>query len=189
MTEPSPIRWLRASALFAVLAMFASYPALAGGNDGTAPTKNKGGKMTAKGKADAPAGTAAKKKEAAFEPLPPFLMLPNQKAAREEVEKSGIAPELVAKMLKGDGLKLEEIEQVAAKGVSDDTLTKYLRSVGATYQLTTKDIDRLRAARVSDTVIDYLLTTPARRPLHFSSWPLFHHDYHHHDHHFDAHHH
>ncbi len=114
---------------------------------------------------------------------PPFLLLPNQESAREEVEKSGVAPELIAKMLKGHGLNLDEIEQVATKGVSADTLTKYLRSVGSVYQLTTKDIDRLREAHVSDAVIDYLLTTPARRPVSLYSPTWFyhsdHHDFHH----------
>lgn len=145
------------------------------------------GDEPASAKKAAPKGAAppaAKRSPDRFEPLPPFLLLPNQKAAREEVEKSGLPPELVAKMLKGHGLKLDEIEQIGAKGLSADTLTKYLRSVGAIYRLTTKDIDRLRAAHVSDAVIDYLLTTPSRRPLYLYSSPWFYHrDYHHDSHH------
>lgn len=180
---------MRTNALQAVIliACLAARVAHAGGDDGErSPDKSQGKRAKPE---------ASKSARESLPPLPPpFLQLPNQKAAREEVEKSGLAPELVAKLLKGGGLKLDEIEQIAAKGVSDDTLTKYLRSVGASYQLTTKDIDRMRTAHVSDAVIDYLLTTPARRPLYLytSPWLLhsdFHHDLHHSDfgHHFDHH--
>lgn len=149
-------------------------------------------KAPTKKKAEAPLAKAASNR---VELSPSFLLLPNQTARREEVEKSGLAPELVATMLQGRSLKLDEIAQAAAKGVSVDTLIRYLRYAGSIYQLTTKDIDRLRAARVSDALIDYLLTTRSPRPtiaypsLFYSPWLHHFDDWHHSDHHFsDLHH-
>lgn len=136
---------------------------------------------------------------------PPFLQLPEQKAAREEVEKSGVSPALVQKMLQGHILTLAEIQELAQKKVSDTNIVKYLRSTGAVYTLTTKQIDELRAASVSNEVLDYLLSTPAlRRSLYYPtlypsylyrhyypSWGYHHYDYdlHHYDlHRYDVHH-
>lgn len=128
--------------------------------------------------------------------LPPFLQLPEQKAAREEVEKSGVSPALVQKMLQGQTLSLSEIKELTAKNVSETNTVKYLRSTGGIYTLTTKDIDDLRAGSVSNGVVDYLLTTPALRGglyyyptlyptyLYRPAYPWW--DYHHH--HFDYHH-
>ena len=128
--------------------------------------------------------------------LPPFLQLPEQKAAREEVEKSGVSPALVQKMLQGQTLSLSEIKELATKNVSETNTVKYLRSTAGIYTLTTKDIDDLRAASVSNGVVDYLLTTPALRGtlyyyptlypayLYRPAYPWW--DYHHH--HFDYHH-
>lgn len=136
---------------------------------------------------------------------PPLLQLPEQKAAREEVEKSGVSPALVQKMLQGQILTLAEIQELAQHKVSDTNLVKYLRSTGAIYTLTTKQIDELRAASVSNEVLDYLLSTPALRrvfyyPTLFPSylyqpsyrwWDYHHFDYdllHYDLHHYDVHH-
>ncbi len=131
---------------------------------------------------------------------PPFLQLPEQRATREEVERSGVSPALVEKMLQGRIVTLAEIQELAQHKVSHTNLVKYLRSTGAVYALTTKQIDELRTASVSDEVLDYLLATPTlqRRSLYspfslyqpYSPWSD-HHYYglHHYDHHFDVHHH
>lgn len=95
---------------------------------------------------------------------PPLLQLPQQRAARQEVEDSGVSPDLVKKMLAGEILSLTEIEELAQKKVSDDTIKKYLRSTGARYALTVEQIDVLRANSVSTEVIDLLLLTSASRP-------------------------
>jgi hypothetical protein len=58
---------------------------------------------------------------------PPFLQLPKQSSAREEVEKSGVSPALVQKMLEGKSLSLAEIEELAQKKVSVTNLVKYVR--------------------------------------------------------------
>lgn len=136
---------------------------------------------------------------------PPFLQLSEQKATREELEKSGVSAALVQKMLQGQILSLAEIQELTQKKVSVTNLVKYVRSTGAIYTLTTKQIDELRAASVSNEVVDYLLTTPAMRRtlyyptlypsyryrLYYPSWDYYrsHYDLHHYDLHHDSHHH
>lgn len=135
---------------------------------------------------------------------PPFLQLPEQKATREEIEKSGVAPELLQKMLQGQVLTLPEIEELAQKRVSETNIVKYLRSTGAVYLLTSRQVTDLQQAHLSEGLIDYLLSTPALYrdsalfyryyyyPPSYSPgyWPWYHHDYHHYDHglHHDIHH-
>ena len=101
---------------------------------------------------------------------PPLLQLPEQKAMRKEIEKSGVAPELLQKMLQGQVIALPEIEQLAQKGVSETNIIKYLRSIGAVYFLTSRQVSDLQQAKVGEGVIDYLLRTPA---LYRDSAPLF----------------
>ena len=132
---------------------------------------------------------------------PPLLQLPEQQAAREEVERSGVSPAIVQKMLQGQFLTLGEIQELAQLKVSDTNIVRYLRSTGATYTLTSEQIDELRSASVSTKVVNYLLSTPAMRgTIYYSprylyrpgfSWWGDHHDYdwHHHDFHHEHHHH
>ena len=134
---------------------------------------------------------------------PPLLELPEQRAAREELEQSRASPALVKKMLAGEVLSLAEIQELAQKNISDATITKYLRSTGAVYLFNTEQIDRLRASSVSDSVVNYLLstsayrTTPVYYPVYlptyssrlFSPWGHDHHHFEfHHDLHYDVHH-
>ena len=141
---------------------------------------------------------------------PPLLQLPEQKAGREEIEKSGISPALVQKMLQGQILTRAEIQELAQHKVSETNIVKYLRSTGAMYSLTTKEVNELQQANVSEGVIDYLLNTPRLYrdsallyqylyypPLYYPWYGGWHYyDYHHHyyhpyDHHsyWDHHHH
>ena len=136
----------------------------------------------------AKAKTAAAKRPAT--PLP-FLQLPEQKAARAEVEASSLAPALKKKLLAGDPLSLTEIEELGRAGLNPELVVKCLRTAGGTYEVLTKDIDRLRAAGLADSVLDYLLTTRSRRVPYYSSPYLYygHSWLHHDDHHlFDLHH-
>jgi hypothetical protein len=83
-------------------------------------------------------------------------------------------------------LTLAEIREMAGKGVSDETILKALRASGAVYILTTKEVNALQQAKVSEAIIDYLLATPRQLrereriwpvyyPLH---WPSLHYDHH-----------
>lgn len=153
------------------------------------------------------ANEAGQTNQSRFVLPPPFLQLPEQRAAREEVQNSGVVPALVQKMLQGGFLTLAEIQELVQHKVSETNLVNYLRSTGANYTLTTRQIDELRAASVSDAVIDYLLSTPALHrtlyypppyPLYtppyfhqpyYPSWDLhhYHNDLHHDDGHHDHH--
>lgn len=83
-------------------------------------------------------------------------------------------------------LTLAEIKEMAGKGVSNETILNALRVSGAVYILTTKEVNALQQAKVSETIIDYLLATPLRLqerdrllpgyyPLY---WPSLYHDRH-----------
>ena len=141
---------------------------------------------------------------------PPLLQLPEQKAAREEIENSGVSPGLMQKMLQGQILSLAEIRELAQHKASETNIVKYLRSTGAVYSPTTKGVNELQQAKVSDGVIDYLLSTPKLYrdgvllhqylyypPLYYpwyGGWHYYdyHHDFYQHDYHhpsWDHHHH
>jgi len=57
-------------------------------------------------------------------------------------------------------LSLAEIQDMSARGVSDETILATLRASPAVYRLTSRDVAALQEARVSPAVIDYLLKTP-----------------------------
>lgn len=135
---------------------------------------------------------------------PPLLQLPQQQAAREEIEQSGVSATLVKKMLAGQVLSVAEVQELTRKRVSDATIMKYLRSTGAVYFLRADQIGQLQADFASNALIDYLLSTAVRQrtpgygsiylpayssPL-YDSWSHHHHhrigiyhDLHHHSHH------
>ena len=57
-------------------------------------------------------------------------------------------------------LTLTQIKEMTAKGVSDETILSALRASRAVYKLTRKNVMELQEAKVSQAVIDYLLSTP-----------------------------
>lgn len=176
-------------ALVVALAVAAGFPPRAAhaGDDGAksaAPTPGK--KKTVKG-----AGEKTKSAAPAKSALPPpFFQLPEQKAARGEIEQSNLSAVVKEKMVEGLPLKLEEVGELGESGLSQEIILKALRSAGGSYQLLTRDIDRLRAAGLADEVLDYLLSTPARRPLYYPylySYPSFYHrDYYYDSHHYGS---
>jgi hypothetical protein len=85
-----------------------------------------------------------------------------RRQAAVTASQSGAPAALVSKMQQGDRLALTDLETLARSQVSDDTVLAYLRETGATYELTTAQIDQLREAGVTVRVIDYLLATPTR---------------------------
>lgn len=92
-------------------------------------------------------------------------------------------------------LTLAQIKEMTARGVSDETILSALRASRAVYKLTSKDVMELQEAKVSPTVIDYLLTTPQAQPAPppryrysyyaYPPWPYWYHDW---DWHLDWHH-
>ncbi len=55
---------------------------------------------------------------------------------------------------------LEQIKEMSDKGVSEETILTTLRAARAVYTLTSKEVVELQQAGVSQTIIDYLLSTP-----------------------------
>lgn len=101
-------------------------------------------------------------------------------------------------------LTLAQIKEMTAKGVSDETILSALRSSRAIYWLTSQDVTDLQEAKVSQGVIDYLLSTPqlySQQPVpryrtyyyYPPPWPYWYYDWHwhwgwHHDFHHGHHH-
>jgi hypothetical protein len=95
-----------------------------------------------------------------------------------------------------------DIKEMSGKGVSEQTILNVLRSSRAIYTLTSKDVTDLQEAKVSRTVIDYLLSTPLLykddllrsrayyyyTPLYPGYWHWSFHDYHHGFYRYDSHH-
>lgn len=97
-------------------------------------------------------------------------------------------------------LTLAQIKEMTARGVSDETILSALRASRAVYRLTSQDVLDLQEAKVSQAVIDYLLSTPQlyaqQTPVRYRyyyyppPWPYpywydwhwhfdWHHDFHH----------
>lgn len=87
--------------------------------------------------------------------------LPRSTAAALATER-GAPVQLVSTLQRRGYLTLADIQKLANLQIPDDVTLTYLRDSGAAYELTTAQIDQLRAGDVSDRVIDYLLSTPAQ---------------------------
>ncbi len=87
-------------------------------------------------------------------------------------------------------LTLAQIKEMTTKGVSDETTLSALRASRAVYRLTSQDVTDLQEAKVSQAVIDYLLSTPQFYPpqpapryrtYYYSyppPWPYWYYDWH-----------
>ncbi|MBP8256290.1 MAG: hypothetical protein KAX37_03120 [Opitutaceae bacterium] len=91
-----------------------------------------------------------------------------QKSLASAAAAFNLPPELGQKMQRGAPLALTDVQVLAKSGVPDDTTLAYLRSTGASYQMSTEAIDQLRAAGVSDRAVNYLLLAS---PLRVATTP------------------
>ncbi|MDO8539673.1 MAG: hypothetical protein Q7S40_04470 [Opitutaceae bacterium] len=98
-----------------------------------------------------------------------FAATPAQRANADIAASSGAPQSVVEKMQRGSSLTFADIQDLARHRVPDDTTLAYLRSMKTSYRLNTEAFDGLRAAGVSDRVVNYLLlagpleTASARR--------------------------
>ena len=83
-----------------------------------------------------------------------------QKADYTAVQRSGVSSAIYDKMMHGDPLSLSDIKALARARVSDGVVLRYLRDQGTVYALNSSDVESLRKAGVSQSVIDYMLQTP-----------------------------
>lgn len=100
-----------------------------------------------------------------------FAATPAQRANADTAASLGAPPSLVEKMQRGSSLTLADIQDLARHRVPDDTTLAYLRSTKTSYRLSTEAVDGLRAAGVSDRVVNYLLLaspleTTSARPVY-----------------------
>lgn len=98
-------------------------------------------------------------------------------------------------------LSLADLKEMAAKGVSEQTMLNVLRASRAIYTLTTQDVRELQEAQVSRSVVDYLLSTPLLykddlirsrayynyAPVYPGYWHWSYYDFQHDVHHFNSH--
>ena len=78
----------------------------------------------------------------------------------QEFEAYGVDPAVEAKVENLSPLELADIEHLTNQGVPDQRIVEYVTRTTAVYYLRDEDIDRLRANHVSETVINFLLSTP-----------------------------
>ena len=82
-----------------------------------------------------------------------------QQADYVAVQRSGVPSATYDKMVHGDGLSLADIEALSRAHVNDGVILRYIRDQGTIYTLNSSDVLHLRAAGVSQSVIDYMLQT------------------------------
>ncbi len=94
-----------------------------------------------------------------------------QHKVAQEATRLGAPASLTDKLNRGGRLTLADIETMTRQAVPEADILSYLRQSGARYELTTAQIDQLRASGVSDRVIDYLLSTPGQSARRWGSYP------------------
>jgi len=83
-----------------------------------------------------------------------------EKADYSSVQASGVSPAVYDKMMHGDDLSLYDIKALTRARASDGVILRYLRNRQTVYFLNTGDVEGLRKAGVSPSLIDYMLRTP-----------------------------
>jgi hypothetical protein len=83
-----------------------------------------------------------------------------QKADYSSVQRSGVTSAIYDKMVHGDNLSLYDIKALSRARVSDGVILRYLRDHQSIYVLSSSDVESLRNAGVSQSIVDYMLQTP-----------------------------
>ena len=74
---------------------------------------------------------------------------------RKVMERS--SPRTVDRMDRGEPLTINDVIKLSQGAVSDDTIIRYMRDTGSTYNLSQAQIRRLQDAGVSQRVINYMV--------------------------------
>ena len=77
------------------------------------------------------------------------------------LREHNVPPSLQQKMAHGDSLPPADVVELSRRGVPQGLVVNYLESTGAVYALRTRDILALRRDGVPETILDYMLQTPA----------------------------
>ena len=76
------------------------------------------------------------------------------------VQRSGVNSATYDKMVHGDDLSLYDVEALARARVNDGVIVRYMRNQGTVYVLNANDVQGLLHAGVSQSVVDYMMSTP-----------------------------
>lgn len=79
-----------------------------------------------------------------------------------EIRQHGVPPEIVGKMERGHVLKPGEVIELARRGVPEVLILRQINDAGLDYVLAKDDLARLRAARISQMVIDAMVAESER---------------------------
>lgn len=101
---------------------------------------------------------------------------PQEKADYASVQESGVSPAIYDKMIHYDPLSVSDVCALARARVNDGVVLRYIRNEGTIYVLNSADVDRLRHAGVSDSVIDYMMQTAQYVPPPVVVYPAFYSD-------------
>ena len=94
-----------------------------------------------------------------------------QKADYAAVSGSGVSPAIYDKMVHSDPLSINDIVSLSQARVSDGIIVRYIRDQGTVYALNGQDLDHLRQAGVSPSVIDYMVRTAYGGPYPYGPGP------------------
>lgn len=83
-----------------------------------------------------------------------------EKADYRSVQVSGVSSAVYDKMVHNDDLSLYDIKALTRAKVSDGVILRYLRDRQTVYFLNSGDVEGLRKAGVSQSIVDYMLQTP-----------------------------
>ena len=76
---------------------------------------------------------------------------------RKIMEES--SPRTVDRMDRNEPLTVNDVIKLSEGGVSDDTIIRYMKQTGTTYDLSQAQINRMREKGVSRRVINYMINT------------------------------
>ena len=79
-----------------------------------------------------------------------------------QIRQQGVPPAIVGKMEQGHVLKPDEVIELARRGVSETLILRQINDAGLDYVLAKNDVTRLRAAHISQAVIDALIAESDR---------------------------
>lgn len=88
----------------------------------------------------------------------PLLINPNLDIQdRKVMERS--SPRTVDRMDRGEPLTLNDIIKLSQSGINDSTIVQYMKMTKSSYHLSQTQVRRLQDAGVSQTVIDFMITS------------------------------
>lgn len=85
---------------------------------------------------------------------------PQQEADYAAIQTSGVSTALYDKIRFGNALNLGDVKALSRAKVKDEVILRYMRNLCTIYTLTSDEVKDLRAAGVSQNVINYMMKTP-----------------------------